>query len=69
MDPRAIRAFVAALAIISAVAATGTAYAAAGSNRSRVTAKVRVPTKRSGPKYHQGNYNPNKGRPDIRRSN
>jgi hypothetical protein len=63
-----IRALVAALIIGSMLTATSRTQAAESSNRSRVTAKVRVPTKRTGPKYHKGNYNPNKGRSDIRRS-
>ena len=33
---------------------------AASSNRSRATAKVHM-VKKPGPKWYQGNYNPNKG--------
>lgn len=58
-----IRIILAALVVISMAAPS---LAAPKSNRSRATIKVHVPKKR-GPKYYQGNYNPNKGRPQIRR--
>ena len=69
MPNGSIRLFIAALIIGATLTSASVGHAAGSSNRSRVTAKVRVPTKRTGPKYHKGNYNPNKGRPDIRRSN
>ena len=53
------------LAALLAVSLTTPVFAAQ-SNRSRATVKVHAP-KKSGPKFMQGNYNPNKGKPSLHR--
>jgi hypothetical protein len=55
------------LALVALIAFTLAAPAiAAGSNRSRATVKVHAPKKR-GPKFMEGNYNPNKGKASLHR--
>jgi len=53
------------LAALLAVSLTAPAFAA-GNSRSRATVKVHAP-KKHGPKFMQGNYNPNKGKPSLHR--
>ena len=55
------------LIALLAVSMTAPLFAASGSDRSRATVKVHAPKKR-GPKLYQGNYNPNKGRPQLHRA-